>query len=184
VTGGFRHLGDTEVVQRNRIRLVDAEFEAPDGSHFERVVIRDIGWVAVVPLLDDGVSVLLVRQYRGPVDEWLLELPAGVRDVEDEPLEVTAARELVEEAGRTAGSLERLVRIYNSPGISDDEGVVFLARDLVEVPTDVQGPEEEHMTTEVVALADVPAMAADGRLLDAKTVVGLLMAREHLGLRT
>ena len=94
---GFRHLGDREVAAGYRIRLVRATFEAPDGSTFERDVVRDKRVVAVVPLLDDARHVLLVRQYRGPVDREMLEISAGLCDVEgeDDP-EVTAVLVLTE----------------------------------------------------------------------------------------
>jgi len=180
--GGFRHLGDTELVALHRVRVVQARFAAPDGTTFERDVIRDKQVVAMVPVLDDGASVLLVRQYRGAIDAELLEIPAGLCDVdgEDDP-EATAARELAEEVGKAAAILERLATIHPAAGISDEHTIVYLATGLTDVPTSHQGIEEEHMTTEVVRLVDVPAMVADGRLTDAKTIIGLLLTRERLG---
>ena len=178
---GFRHLGDETIASLHRIDVVKATFEAPDGATFERDVVRDKQVVAMVPLLDDGRSVLMVRQYRGPIDAELLEIPAGLCDVdgEDDP-EVTAQRELAEEVGKQAGSLELLAEAYTSAGISDELVRVYLATDLTEVPDDRQGVEEAHMTLEAVALDDVPAMIADGRLTDAKTIIGLLLTRERL----
>ncbi len=178
---GFRHLGDTEIAQLHRVTIVRASFEAPDGSTFERDVIRDKRVVAMVPLLDDGCSVLLVRQYRGPIDAELLEIPAGLCDIEgeDDPL-VTAARELEEEVGKRADHLEVLAKIHQAAGLSDEFALIYLATGLTDVGHKPQGVEEEHMTTEVVALADVPAMIADGRLTDAKTIIGLLLASQHL----
>jgi ADP-ribose pyrophosphatase len=180
---GFRHLGDTEIAQLHRVTVVRALFEAPDGSTFERDVIRDKRVVAMVPLLDDGRSVLLVRQYRGPIDGELLEIPAGLCDIEgeDDPL-VTAARELAEEAGKRADRLDLLAKVHHTPGLSDEFALIYLASGLSDVDHEPQGVEEEHMTTEVVALADVPAMIADGRLTDAKTIIGLLLASQRLGL--
>jgi ADP-ribose pyrophosphatase len=139
-----------------------------------------MGYVAAVPLLDDGRTVLLVRQYRGPVDQELLEIPAGLRDQPGEPTEVTAERELVEEVGRRAGRLELLAHVHQAAGISDEDGWIYLATDLAEVDHDRQGPEEQAMTIEEVVLDDVPAMIADGRLTDAKTVIGLLLVRDRL----
>ena len=81
---GFCHLGDEDIVRLHRVKVVRARFEAPDGSTFERDVIRDKRVVAMVPILDDGLSALLVRQYRGPIDAELLELPAGLCDVDRE----------------------------------------------------------------------------------------------------
>ena len=178
---GFRHLGEREVAAGYRIRLVRATFEAPDGSTFERDVIRDKRVVAVVPLLDDGRHVLLVRQYRGPVDREMLEIPAGLCDVEgeDDP-EVTARRELAEEIGREAGSLELLATVHQSAGISDEHGLIYLGRDLHEVPDDRQGVEEAHMTVEAFDLGALDEAIASGTLTDAKTLIGLLRTRDLL----
>ncbi len=179
--GGFRHLGDEELLALHRVRVVRASFEAPDGTPFERDVIRDKQVVAMVPVLDDGESVLLVRQYRGPIDAELLEIPAGLCDVdgEDDPA-VTAARELAEEVGKAATSLEPLATVHPAAGISDEHLTLYLASGLTDVAPDRQGVEEEHMSTEVLRLADVPAMIGDGRLTDAKTIIGLLLARDRL----
>lgn len=163
--------------------MVRATFEAPDGTTFERDVIRDKRVVACVPLLEDQRSVLLVRQYRGPIDRELLEIPAGLCDVEgeDDPA-VTARRELVEEVGREADALELLATIHQSAGISDEHALIYLATGLREVPDDRQGVEEDHMTVEVFDLADLDEAIATGVLTDAKTLVGLLRTRDRLGL--
>jgi ADP-ribose pyrophosphatase len=183
VTGAFRALGEREVLRARMATLAVGTFEAPDGSTFEREVVHHPGWVAAVPLLDDGRSVLCVRQYRAPIDALLLEIPAGLRDVDGEPPERTAARELAEEAGRRADHFELLARVHNSAGFCDEAGMVYLATGLSEVDLDLQGVEEANMTIEVVDLADVPSLVADGRLTDAKTIIGLLAARERLGVR-
>lgn len=176
---GFRHLHDIEIAELARLRVVRASFEAPDGSRFERDVIRNNEVVAMVPLADDG-TVVLVRQYRGPIDREILEIPAGLCDIEGEAPEATAARELVEEVGLEARSLELVARFHPAAGFSDQYVRLYLATGLTEVPHDRQGPEEAHMTVERVALDDVPAMIAAGDLIDSKTIIGLLLAREHL----
>ena len=126
----------------------------------------------------DGDEVVLVRQYRAAVDLEILEIPAGKRDVAGEAPELTAHRELAEEVGLTAGRLVKLAEFYNSIGFSDELSHVFLGTELSPVPADRQGEEEEHMTVERIRLDDVPALVAAGELVDAKTVIGLLMARE------
>jgi len=177
---GFRHVSEEELVALHRIRVVKATFAGPDGDTFERDIIRDLGYVAAVPVLDDGHTVVLVRQYRGPVDQELLEIPAGLRDAPGEALEATVHRELAEEIGRKAERLELLAHVHQAAGISDEQGWIYLATGLSEVPDSRQGPEEEAMSIETVDLADVPAMIADGRLTDAKTIVGLLLARDRI----
>ncbi len=171
----FRKLTEDQLLATRLFEVAEGHFQSPEGEAFTRTIIHHPGAVAVVPLVDDH-SALLVRQYRAAVDRELLEIPAGKRDVEGEPVRVTAARELEEEVGRVAGRLDLVARFYNSVGISDEYTHVFVARDLTVVPTDLQGIEEHHMTTEVVALADVPALIASGELADAKTIIGLTLA--------
>ena len=175
----FRKAGERVVHDGHLITVAVGTFVDPDGGTFERDVVHHPGAVSVVPLLDDG-DVLLVRQYRAAIDADLLEIPAGKRDVQDEPPEVTAGRELVEEVGMQAGRLELLAEFYNSPGFCDEHSFVFLARDLEACETSAQGVEEQHMTIERVALSDVPAMIADRRITDAKTIIGLALAQEKV----
>jgi ADP-ribose pyrophosphatase len=122
----------------------------------------------------------MVRQYRAAVDRELLEIPAGKRDVEGEEIEVLARRELEEEIGMRAGELVKLAEFYNSPGFCDEHSFVFMALDLTATTTAAQGIEEQHMTLERIALADVPRLIATGELVDAKSIVGLTLARERL----
>jgi len=180
---GFQHLGDDDVVERPRLRVVTARFSAPDGSEFSRSVARTPGAVAAVPLLDDGTTALLVRQYRGAIDAELLEIPAGLLDVEGEAPEAAVRRELAEEVGRRPDELALLTTAVVAAGFSDHTVAIYLASGLHEVPTDRQGVEEAAMEVEAVSLLDAPGLVADGTLTDAKTIIGLLAARERLGLR-
>ncbi len=177
---GFRALGEAVLHTGPVVQVARGTFAAPDGSTFEREVVHHPGAVAVVPVLDDGRTAVLVRQYRSALDAMVLEIPAGKCDVEGEAPEVTAARELEEEVGYRAGRLERLCAIHNSPGFSDELVTVFLGCDLVAGDATPHGVEEEHMAVEHVDLAQAGAMVADGRITDAKTVVGLLLARDRL----
>ena len=137
------------------------------------------GAVSVVPYEADG-TVLLVRQYRAAIDRDLLEIPAGKRDVADEPPELTAHRELAEEVGRRAGRMDLLGTFYNSPGFCDEYSYTYLARDLIEVPVEAHSVEEASMTIETVPFGEALAMVARGEITDAKTIIGLLLAKEHV----
>ena len=178
---GFRKLGERSVWQGQLVSAAVGRFAAPDGSTFERDVVHHPGAVSVVPVVDDGEVVLLVRQYRAAVDRERLELPAGKRDVDGEAPEVTARRELEEEIGMRAGRIDKLAEFYNSPGFSDEHSFVYLALDLEACDLSAQGIEEEHMTVERVALDRVPELVASGEIVDAKTVIGLCLARQALG---
>ncbi len=172
----FRFVDEDTVYDGYVMRVTVGTFAGPDGDTFTRDVIRHPGAVAVLPLHDDG-TVTLVRQYRAPLDDLLLEIPAGIRDVEGEPPEETARRELAEEVGLEADHVEHLISFHNAPGMSDEVVDVYLATGLREVAADAQGVEEEAMTIERHHLDDLAAMIADGRLTDAKSVIAVALAR-------
>lgn len=183
MTAGFRRLGEELQYQGTLISLATATFEAPDGRRFERDVVHHPGAVSVVPvvpLADGGYEIILVRQYRAAVDKELLEVVAGKRDVAGEPPEETARRELAEEIGQVAGRLILLAEFYNSPGFCNEHSFVFLGLDLVATASEAHGVEEQYMTIERVALGDVGAMISRGQITDAKTIIGLTLAREKL----
>jgi ADP-ribose pyrophosphatase len=176
----FRKVSEREIHQGARTRVVSATFEAPDGATFERDIVRHAGAVGVVPIVEEGTAALLVRQYRAPFGTTVLEIPAGLRDVADEPPETTARRELEEEVGMRAGRVEKLCEFWNAVGSSDEVTHVYMALDLEACDVAPQGVEEQHMTIEQVSLDDVPSLIAKGELVDAKTVIGLLLARDAL----
>ena len=178
----FRHLGDRQVHQGYIWTVAVATFEGPDGEIFERDVIRSPGAVGVVPLLfEDGEpTVVFVNQYRGPLDRYVLEVPAGMRDVPDEAPELTAQRELIEEAGLSAGRLEYLTHFYSSAGMTDSVLHLYLATELTPVPRDLHGPEEANMEVSRLPLAEAVDMVVRGEINDAKSVIGLLLVDRRL----
>ena len=129
----------------------------------------------MVPLTDSR-TVLLLRQYRPALEEWVLEIPAGACDVEGEPPEHTAQRELEEELGVRARHLEQVATLYNTPGFCDELTLVYIATGLTHGPHRREGAEEEHMEVVEVLLDDIPGLVASGELRDAESVVGLLLA--------
>ncbi|KUP98552.1 NUDIX domain-containing protein [Thermobifida cellulosilytica] len=153
------------------------------GADGEETVSRDRfvhpGAVAALAL-DEAGRVLLLRQYRHAVQHRLWELPAGIRDVDGEPLVRTAQRELLEEAGYRAHTWHELVDFFPSPGFSTERIHVFLARDLVRVPDEevdfVRVHEEADMTVEWLPLEEAVAAALAGRLHNGAAVIGVLAA--------
>jgi ADP-ribose pyrophosphatase len=178
----FRHLDEREIYQGFVIRVTNETFESPTGEIFDRDVVHTVPAVAVVPVLADN-RVVCVRQYRPALQHDLLEIPAGMRDVEGEPLAVTAQRELGEEAGYRARRLEHLCTYHGSAGFSDARLDIFLGLDLEPVATHSQSEEEHHMTVELVALEDTLELVSSQAIIDAKTIIGMLLARERLGIR-
>jgi len=180
---GFHHVSDRLVHQGYIWHVAVATFEAPDGSTFERDIVRSPGAVAAVPVLFDAEgnpSVVLVRQYRSPYDAMVIEIPAGMRDVADEPTEATAGRELIEEVGLRAGRLEPLTQFYPSAGMTDSVLHLFLATELEVVDHERHGPEEQHMEVLHLPFETALAMIDRGEIRDAKTIIGLLLVARRL----
>ncbi len=154
------------------------EVAMSDGSIGHRDVVVHPGAVGVVAL-DDQDRIVMIRQYRHPVRSYLWEVPAGLKDVADEPLVETARRELVEEAGVAAQRWDRLLDLYASPGGSTEEVTIFLARDLspAQRPADFEfSAEELDLEVRYVALADAQAAVLTGRIRNSLAVAGVLAA--------
>lgn len=182
VTPGFEQVEETTLYQGQVLHVVQGLFRSPTGDEFRRDAIRSRGAVAIVAIRDgaDGPEAAVVRQYRPVLDSWLVEIPAGMRDKDGEEPEATAARELAEEAGLAATSFKLLTVFLNAAGMTDHRTHVFLATGLSEVPTEADGVEEEYLERDWLALRLVPEMIASGALADAKTILGLLLARAAL----
>jgi ADP-ribose pyrophosphatase len=147
----------------------------PDGRTLSREIVQHAPGAAVVAVDSNGL-VLLVRQHRPAVDTDLLELPAGLVDPGEQPID-TARRELAEETGFAADHVEPLVSFYTSPGFSTELIHIFVATGLHEATA-------EHDEDEEIELVRMPLEAAihqvlDGEISDAKTVAGLLAYRSQ-----
>lgn len=147
-----------------------------DGTTYTRDVVVHPGSAVIVPYFEDG-TVALVRQYRHPAGEYLLELPAGSVDVGETALEC-AEREVREETGYRSGSLELLTEFYVSPGFLSEKMTVFLATGLSEDPATPD--DDEFLTVERIPLAEALKMIRRGEFKDAKTMLGLIFAGRAL----
>ncbi len=168
----------TEQYHGRIFNVVTDQVRMPDGQVHPRDVVTKLHAVGVVPLDDQG-RVVLIRQYRHPVREYLWELPAGLADIEGEDPIETARRELAEETDLVAGSLEHLLELHLSPGFTNESIRLYLARDLTEVHDDhrhVRVAEEADMQVRRVPLAEAVAMAFKGEITNAASVAGILAA--------
>jgi ADP-ribose pyrophosphatase len=172
---------DERVVASRRIhegrivRLREDTVELADGRAVLREVVEHDEVAAAVPLDSQG-DVILVRQYRLPAQEALLEIPAGGVDG-GESVEEAAQRELQEETGYRAGRLERLTGFFVSPGYCTEMIHVFLATDLAE--STIAGDDDENITLERMSLARAIEMIEKGEIKDGKSIVGLLLAADR-----
>jgi ADP-ribose pyrophosphatase len=157
-------------VYRDRVRL-------PDGSESEREWIDHPGAAAVVPLLEDG-RVILVRQFRYPVGEEFIEVPAGKLDIKGESPTEVALRELEEETGWNAGRLFSLGAFHMAIGYCNEVIHCYLARDLHEVGSNLD--HDEFLEVLYIPFEETLAMIEDGRITDVKTAVALMRAESFL----
>lgn len=147
--------------------------ELPDKKYSKREIVEHAGAAAVVPLTATG-HVVLVKQFRKPVDEVIYEIPAGILETK-ETAENCARRELAEETGYRAGTLELLTAYYPSPGFSNEVIHVFLARDLSEGTA--RPDEDEYLEVVEIPMDQAIKMIKEGRIKDSKAIIGLLMAQ-------
>lgn len=157
--------------------IVDDIELASTSARMRREFIKHDDAVAVLAVRDgeSGEEVLLIRQYRHPVRHLLWEIPAGLLDVAGEDPIEAAARELAEEADLGASEFSFLASFYTSPGCSDEQLDVYLARGVYPVETDFEREdEEEEIETAWVPLNDVVAAVLAGNLRSPSLVVGVL----------
>jgi ADP-ribose pyrophosphatase len=149
----------------------------PDGSHGELEMVRHPGASAVVPFLSNpsgaDPQLMLIRQYRYAALDYLYEIPAGRLEAGEEPM-LCAQRELREETGCTALTMEHMHTMYTTPGFTDEKIHLFLAYDLTRGES--QREADEFISVEVVPLTRAIEMISDGRIKDAKTALGILFA--------
>jgi ADP-ribose pyrophosphatase len=146
------------------------------GKHVKREVVVHPGGVGIVPLTDDG-KIILVRQYRYPMGEELLEIPAGKLDENETPLEC-AKRELSEETGCTASELVSLGEIYPSPGFCREVLHLYLALGLKQGEMHLDA--DELLSVETVSIDKLLDKIMRNELSDAKTIIGILKTKEYL----
>lgn len=164
------HTGKIIQLDRDTVRF-------PDGSTGELDMVRHPGASAIVPFLSDprgdDPQILLIKQYRYAADGYIYEIPAGRLDHDEDPRDC-ATRELKEETGCTARTVEHLTTIFTTPGFTDEKIHIFLASGLEHGDTAHEA--DEFLTIETMSLSRALEMVQKGEIIDGKTVVGLLFA--------
>jgi ADP-ribose pyrophosphatase len=164
------------IVYQGRVFSVEAGKRTfPNGREHEVAIVRHRPSVVLIPVEDDG-RIVLVRQYRAPIDRLTWELPAGSLDA-GESAEAAARRECEEEIGRVPKRLERLGAWYPAPGYCDEELIFFRASELhAPAPDSIHKPDEdEDIESRSVTIAEARAMVAPGQIVDLKTAYALTL---------
>ncbi len=169
-------VSEKHIYKGNIINVDNLTVTLPDGRQATRDIVRHPGASVVVPLNEKG-EVYMVRQFRKPIDAVTLEIPAGKLDPGEDPL-ICAKRELKEETGLEAKEIKHLVSIHSTPGFSNEVLHMYSATGLSEGESCAD--EDEFISTEKYPVADLIEMILNGKITDAKTIVGVLLADKIL----
>lgn len=163
---------DSRMVWRgDYLSVEDTTVRLPNGSLGHRDIVRHPGAVAVIALTDDG-KIVLVHQYRTPLEQVTVEIPAGKMEPGEDPA-TAAARELMEETGYLAERMAYLGPITPAPGYSDELLHLYMAMGLSFVGASPD--DDEFINVDLVNLNEMVDRVLDGKVIDAKTVVGILL---------
>lgn len=147
------------------------DVQVPNGNTAQWDFIEHKGAAAVVPVDEEG-KILMVRQYRGAIDDIMLEIPAGGRDSVDEDFKVCAARELEEETGYSSEDIYHLIDVNTAAAYTNEKIAVYYAKNLI--PTKQHLDENEFVNIERYTVEEIEAMIYSGKITDSKTIAGVL----------
>src|SRR5215203_3769289 len=167
----YRLIEKQTLFSGKKVRLEVHHLEDEEGKRSQREVVAHPGAVCVLPLFPNE-TVLLIRNRRYAVGQYLLELPAGTLEKNEDPINC-AGRELLEETGYLAGRIKAIGNFYTSPGILSEKMYAFAAYDLEEQQQALE--EGEDIELQPTPYEEALEMIANGQLHDGKTIATLLM---------
>lgn len=158
-------------VKKDQVRL-------PNGKTGTRELVKHPGAVGIIPITEQG-RLIVVEQYRKPLERSIVEIPAGKLEPGEEPA-VTAVRELEEETGYGAKDFTYLQTIATSPGFADEVIHLYVAKDLYKIDQPASPDEDEFVELMDISLEEAEEMIQDGRIYDAKTVIAVMWMRQNV----
>ena len=161
---------DQIVFKGTRVDMALRTVTSSSGKRLVREVVLHPGAVIILPVLQDG-GIVMIRNLRHTVGQWLWELPAGTLEPPEEP-ELCAGRELIEETGYQADDIQPFGWFYTSPGILTEKMYAFIATDLTPGPQALE--ENETITVQALAPEKILGMIASNEIVDGKTIAVLL----------
>ena len=167
----FEILGKDLAYHGTIIDFYKLKLRTPAGHEVSWDHIEHKGASAVLPIDDEG-KVLTVTQYRGAIDDIMIEIPAGGRDSVEEDFAVCAARELEEETGFRAGNLEHLVDIHTAAAYTSEKIAVYVAKDLI--PSRQHRDEDEFVDIRRYTFEELNDMIFSGKITDSKTIAAVM----------
>lgn len=172
----FETIKTKTIYQGRAFDVLQEDVRMPEGHISKLDVISHQGAVTILPIDANG-DIVLIRQYRHPTGGFILELPAGTLE-DDEPPEICAQREIREEIGMSAGSLQIIGQFFLAPGYSTEYMHVFLAQDIQ--PNPLPGDKDEYITVERIPVKQVNSMVESGKIQDGKTLAAFFLAQPYL----
>ncbi len=173
MTGHRETISSSTVFDAGFFEVKCEQVRLPDGSIHDYHFCKHPGAVAVVPV-DDNERILMVHQFRQAVDDSLLEIPAGKIDPGEDPWQC-AHRELREETGYECGDLELLTHFYATPGMTDEQIHVFVARQLKVVAPAPASDGGEPISMEWMEKDEAFRAIREGRIVDGKSIIGITL---------
>lgn len=159
-------LEEKVVYEGSFLKMINAKVELPNGKVATRDILKHPGAVGILAYIDSD-NIIMVEQYRKPVEKVLLEIPAGKIDIGEEPLKC-AVRELEEETGYKSNDIEYLGKIASAPGFCDEYLYLYKATNLYK--GNVNFDDDEFINLKTFNVNEVKQMIKDGKIEDAKTI--------------
>ncbi len=156
-------------------KIIDLQVDdvlLPNGEKSKREIVKHPGAVAVIPITEDG-KIVLVEQYRKPLEKTLVEIPAGKLDNNEQPL-AAAIRELEEETGYTTKELSFVTSFYTSPGFADELVYLYVTDTLEKLDTPPAGDDDEFIEIIELTLDEAKQYVEEEKIHDAKTNYAIL----------
>jgi len=148
----------------------------PNNKRAQREIVEHAGAVGIIAI-NEKKEIILVKQYRKPVEEILFEIPAGKLEKDEEPIEC-AKREMEEETGFTPLNLKKIAEFYTSPGFSSEKLTLFYT-DRIKKTEQTKGDPDEFLDVVTIGLNQAFKMLKSGQIMDAKTIIGILIVKEQ-----
>lgn len=164
------------IYEGKRISLYTPEFISKTGKTYRHEIVSHPGAVVILPFLDEN-TILLIKTYRVSVNEEIYELPAGTLE-KDEPILTTAHRELLEETGYRAKSMEKVLDFYSTPGFTNEILHAFIAKDLTFAGQQLE--DSEQIEVFPTPFSKALEMVRSGQIKDAKSILLLLYSHSDL----
>lgn len=155
------------------MKLYEDEVRLPNDKTSSRIYIKHEGASAVLPITKDG-KIILINQYRYPIQQEIIEVPAGKKDFPDEDGKDCVLRELEEETGLTSKKITKIQDFHSCIGYSSELIELFIAEDCTKVENPKTGDDDEFIEIMELSLSEVEDLVKEGKVTDSKTLVLLL----------